>query len=129
MAARRGRASAASSRTWRERRLAREAEDAALLWRFRRRIARVASVDAILADYATAYCGRPVRRRDVVPLQSAIELPGVTWSIDHEVMVEFLPGARGPGRLVVHDIALLKPIQRTLRSRHVRIEYPGYYSR
>ena len=84
-------------------------------------------VDSILADYATSYCGLPVRRRDVLPLQSAVEVPGVIWSIDGEVMVEFLPAESGPGRLVVREIALLSSVKRQLRSRHVRIEYrPAY---
>jgi hypothetical protein len=105
----------------------RRREDEAALWRFRRAVSRVVVVDSILADYATSYCGLPVRRRDVLPLQSAVEVPGVTWSIDGEVMVEFVPGERGPGRLIVREIALLSSVKRQLRSRHVRIEYrPAY---
>ena len=109
--------------SYRERQAARLAEDGAALWRFRRAVSRVAAVDAILADYATSYCGLPVRRREVMPLQSAVEVPGVTWTIDGEVMVEFLPGDSGPGRLVVHEIALVSSVKKQLRSRHVRIEY------
>ena len=90
--------------SYRERHAARLAEDGAALWRFRRAVSRVAAVDSILAEYATSYCGLPVRRREVMPLQSAVEVPGVTWTIDGEVMVEFLPGDSGPGRLVVREI-------------------------
>ena len=104
-------------------RATRAAEDQAASWRFTRAVARVRAVDAILADYATSYCGRPVRRREVAPMQSAVELPGVTWSISGEVMVEFLPGESGPGRLIVSEIALLRPLKKQLRSRHFTIEY------
>jgi hypothetical protein len=76
-----------------------------------------------VADYAVSYCGRPVRRREVAPLQSALHFPGVTWSIDGDVVVEFLASDRGPGRLLVHDIALLRPLRKRLRSRHVQIAY------
>ena len=58
-----------------------------------------------------------------MPLQSAVEVSGVTWTIDGEVMVEFLPGDSGPGRLVVREIALLSSVKKQVRSRHVRIEY------
>ena len=104
----------------------REAEDRAAAWRFERAVARVAVVDAILADYATAYCGRPLRRRDVKPLESAVELPGVIWSIEGDVMVEYLHDDDGPGRLIVHEPALLAVIKKQLRSRHVTIEYRGF---
>jgi hypothetical protein len=107
---------------WRARRATRQAEDAAARWRFERAVARVAVVDEILADYATAYCGRPLRRRDVGPMASAVELPSVRWSIDGNLMVEFLPSDRGPARLVVHEIALLSVFRKRLRSRHLTIE-------
>lgn len=84
-------------------------------------------LDSILADYATSYCGLAVRRREVAPLQSAVEVPGVTWTIDGEVMVEFLPGERGPGRLIVREIALMSSVKKQLRSRHVRVEYRPTY--
>ncbi len=86
-------------------------------------VERVGVVDAILADFATSYCGRPVRRRVVKPMESAVEVPGITWSIEGEVMVEFVPGETGPGRLIVHEIAILKLVKKQLRSRHVTIEY------
>jgi hypothetical protein len=112
-----------SGAPYRERQAAPRADDEAARWRFRRAVARVAVIDAILADYATSYCGLPVRRREVLPLQSAVELPCVTWSIDGEVMVEFLPADDGPGQLLVREIALLAAVKKQLRSRHVRIEY------
>ena len=80
---------------------------------------------ATLADYATNICRRPVRRREVKPLESAVELPGVTWSIDGEIVVELFPNDGAPDRLVVRDIALLAPLKKVLRSRHVRIDYLG----
>jgi hypothetical protein len=107
----------------RARRARREADDASVAWRFARAVERVAAIDAILADYATSYCGRPVRRREVKPMASAVELPGVTWSIESDVIVEFFPGDEGPGRLVVHEIAVLSLIKRALRSRHVTTQY------
>ncbi len=54
---------------------------------------------------------------------SAVELPGIRWSIDDELMVEFLYRDRGPGRLIVYEIALLDVIKRQLRSRHITIEH------
>jgi hypothetical protein len=105
------------------RRAARDAEDRSARWRFARAVARVHVVDDVLAEYATSYCGRPFRRRDVGPMESAVQLPSVTWSIEDDVMVEFLPGDNGPGRLVVHEIALLEPLRQVLRTRHVAIEY------
>ena len=108
------------------RRAQREEADRAAAWRFSRRVARVAVVDAILADYATSYCGRPLRRREIAPLESAVEVPGVTWSIEEDVMVEYVHTDDGPGRLIVHEVALLAVIKKQLRSRHVTIEYRGF---
>ncbi len=108
------------------RRAQREAADKAAAWRFDRAVARVSVVDAILADYATSYCGRPLRRRDVAPLESAVEVPGVTWSIEGDVMVEYLHNDDGSGLLIVHEFALLAVIKKELRSRHVMIEYRGF---
>ena len=96
------------------------------MWRFERAVARVRAVDGIIAEHATSYCGRPYRRQDVRPLESAIALPGVTWSIDGEVVVEFLPGDTGAARLIVRDVALLRPLRRALRSRRLRIEHRSH---
>jgi hypothetical protein len=97
--------------------------DDAAVWRFRRSVARVdAAVEPILADYATSYCLRPVRRREVPP--SPVDAnPGVTWSIDGDTIVEFRYDERGPDRLVVHDIALVVPLKRRLRSRRVKVAH------
>jgi hypothetical protein len=103
-------------------------QQVALDWRFRRAVQRVAVVDDVLADYATNWCRRPLRRREVLPLTSAVELPGVTWSIDGDVMVEFFPDDRGPGRLIVREIALTRLLRKRLRSRHVTIEYRNWPS-
>lgn len=55
-------------------------------------------------------------------MQSAVDHPGVTWSIDGDVMVELLHSEAGPDRLIVHEVALLRPLKKWLRSRHVTIE-------
>ena len=109
----------------RARQAQREEDDRAVRWRYERAVARVEVVDDILAEYATWYCGRPIRRREVLPMASAVELPGVTWSIEGEVMVEFLYDDSGPSRVVVHELALLDVVKKRLRSRHVSVEYVG----
>ena len=116
----------ATATSWRTRLAQRKAADRAAEWRFARAIARVRVVDDVVAEHATAWCGRPYRRRDVRPLESAVDLPGVTWSIDNEVVVELLYADRGAHRLVVHDVALLAPIRKVLRSRHVVIEHVSW---
>jgi hypothetical protein len=88
-------------------------------------VARVRKVDDVVADYATAYWGRPYRRREIRPFESAIELAGVIWSIEGETLVELHTLTEdGVGRLLVHDIGLLAPLKRMLRTRHLRIERP-----
>ena len=99
-----------------------------IVWRFRRAVARAAVIEDILADYATSICGRPVRRREVLPMTSAVELPGVIWSLDGDVMVELLVVDGERPRVVVHEIALLKPIKQRLRTRHVRVELAAWAS-
>jgi hypothetical protein len=90
-------------------------------WRFERAVRRVQPLEGILADYATQVCGLPVRRREAHGAQA-----GVTWSIDGEPMVELVVEPDGPDRLLVHELSLLAPVRRTLRTRHLRIEYaPG----
>jgi hypothetical protein len=105
-----------------------DAQRAALEWRFRRAVERVAVVDDVLAEYATSAFHRPFRRREVRPLASAVELPGVTWSIDDDVMVEFFPSANGPGSLIVRDVTLTELLRRRLRTKHVTIEYRSWPS-
>jgi hypothetical protein len=107
----------------RARRAARAAHDEQARWRFSRAIARTRVVDVLVADFATSWCGRPFRRKEVGPLESAIQLPGVRWTIEGDVMVELLYEAGRPSRLVVHEIALLQPLRKALRTRHVTVEY------
>ena len=108
---------------WKARYLARQEDDRRARWRFERAVARVAAVDEIVAEYATSYCGRPFRRRDTPPLASAVDLPGVTWTIEGDVVVELLYAEHGPSRLLVHDIGLLRPVRRAIRSRHVTVAH------
>ena len=90
-------------------------------WAFERAVARVeAPVEEVLADYATSYVGRPVRRRDVRPPRP---LPGVVWTIDEEVVVELVHRKGGPDQLLVHDVALVELLKRRLRTRHLEIRY------
>ena len=77
-------------------------------------------MEPLLADYATNVCGHPVRRHDTHGHR-----PSVIWSIDGDPMVELLIAPDGPDRLLVHDVALLAPIRKTLRTRHLVIEYAG----
>jgi hypothetical protein len=104
-------------------RAAERASDRAATWRFSRAVERVRAVDRIVADYATTYCGRPVRRYDVAPLESAVHVPGVTWTIEGEVVIEFVSEDAGPGRLNVYEFALLRPVKQAIRSRHIVINY------
>jgi hypothetical protein len=97
-----------------------------IMWRYRRAVARAAAIEDIVANYATSICGRPVRRREVLPVTSAIELPGVIWSIDGDVMVELLVIDGERPRVVVHEIALLKPIKTALRTRHLAVELASW---
>ena len=80
-------------------------------------------IDSIVAEYATVICGRPARRRDHPPDGSDISDAVVTWSIDGDVLVTFRPSSRGRGVVSVHEIGLLQPLRKQLRSRHLRVEY------
>jgi len=44
-----------------------------------------------------------------------------TWSIDDDLMVELVHGARQQVR--VHEIGLLSTLKKSLRSRRVSVEY------
>jgi len=91
-------------------------DDAAFRWRFSRALARVGPVvEEVLAEYASAYWGRPFRRHD--------DGARVRWLIEREAVVELAWSGQGPATLLVHDIALLRPLRRRLRTRHVRVEY------
>ena len=90
-------------------------------WRFERALARVeAAVDEIVADHATSYVGRPVQRHAILPPRP---LPGMTWSIDKELVVEFVYRDGAQDELLVHDVALLAPLRKRLRSRHLRVAH------
>ena len=87
-------------------------------------MARTKGVDDVVAEYATAYWGRPYRRREIQPFGSAIDLPGAVWCIEGETVVELHSQTTdGVARLLVHDVGLLAPLRRILRTRHVRIEH------
>jgi hypothetical protein len=90
-------------------------------WLFQRAVARVeAPVEQIVADFATSCVGRPVQRRSS---PSSRPLSGIAWSIDGDLVVEFVHRASGPDELLVHEVALLCMLKRRFRSRHVRVAY------
>ena len=95
-------------------------------WLFQQAVRRVAQVDDVVAEYATAICGRPARRRDVRSAAPDGDIGTVTWSIDGEVVVEFTAVAAGRHRVAVYDVGLLRPVRQCLRSRHLIV---GYESR
>ena len=91
-------------------------------WRYRRALRLVEpAVEELLATYATSYCLRPVRRSDWESNGSF----GVRWSIDGELVVELHYDGRVPVDLVVHDVALMRPLRKQLRSRRIRIQHVG----
>jgi hypothetical protein len=90
-------------------------------WQFDRAVARVeATVEAVLADLATSHVGRPVRRRDIRPPRP---LPGIEWSIDGDLVVQFVHRAAGKDELLVHDVSLLADLRKRLRSGHIEIRH------
>jgi hypothetical protein len=90
-------------------------------WRYRRAVARVEEVvEEVVADFAVSYVGRPVQRRDIVPPRP---LPGVTWSIDGDLVVEFVYRDSERDQLLVHDIAVLDVLRKRLRTRHVEVTH------
>lgn len=92
-------------------------------WRFERAVARVeATVEKVVAEFATSYVGRPVQRRDVNPPRP---LPGITWSIDGDLVVEFVHRDSARDQVLVHDIALLHALKKQLRTRHVDVVHVG----
>ena len=82
---------------------------------------RVQPLEALLADYATNVCGLPLRRQENVD----DDQPSVTWSIDGEPMAQLLVTPEGPDRLVIHELSLLGPARKAVRTRHIQIDYPN----
>ena len=80
-------------------------------WRYQRAVARVeVAVEEIVAELTRpSYEGRPVQRREILPPRP---LPGIVWSIDGELVVEFVYRDSVPDQLLVHDIALLHTLKR-----------------
>ena len=73
------------------------------------------AVDEILAEYATTFCLRPVRRQEAGPR--------IVWSVDEETMVEFVHTETGPDLVLVHEIGLVRQLKKQLRSGRVKVEY------
>ena len=90
-------------------------------WRFDRAVARVEpAIDEVVAEHATNLVGRPVRRHTVRPPRP---LPGISWSIDDEVVVEYVHRPARRDQVLVHDVALLEALRKRLRSGHVEVAY------
>jgi hypothetical protein len=90
-------------------------------WRFRRAVARVEEVvEEVVADFAVSYVGRPVQRREILPPRP---LPGMAWSIDGDLVVEFVYRDTERDQLFVHDISLLDVLRKRLRTRHVDVTH------
>ena len=90
-------------------------------WRFERALARIEpTVETLLADHATSYWGRPLRRQELAAEPDGLDRR-VVWTIDTETVLELRVAERGPATLVVHDVSLLSPLRRALRTRHVRL--------
>ena len=90
-------------------------------WLFQRAVARVEpGVEEIVADFATSYVGRAVQRHDFLPPRP---LPGMAWSIDRDLVVEFVHRESVPDQLLVHEFALLDVLKRRFRTRHVHVAY------
>jgi hypothetical protein len=90
-------------------------------WRFDRAVARVDPViEEVVAEHATAYVGRPVQRHVVRPPRP---LPGITWSIEGALVVEYVHRPGGRDQVLVHDVALLQVLKKRIRSGHVQVGY------
>jgi hypothetical protein len=90
-------------------------------WRYRRAVARVENtIDDVVAEFAVSYVGRAVQRREVLPPRP---LPGVTWSIDGDLVVELVYRESERDRILVHDITLLDALKKRLRTRHVEVAH------
>jgi hypothetical protein len=74
-------------------------------------------IDRIVVDYAAAYCLRAVQR------EQAIDDLAIAWTVDDHLMVVFRSDDRGGGDVRVHEIGLLAPLRKGLRSRRLRVTY------
>jgi hypothetical protein len=98
----------------------REGQVAALAWRFDR-VLRVVEpiVDELLATYVSSFSLRPVR----ASAHAGEGCLGRRWSVDGDVLIELVFDGRVPAELVVHDVALMRPLRKRLRTRRIRIEH------
>jgi hypothetical protein len=97
----------------------------AVVWRCQQALARIESeVEPIIAEHATNLWQRGARRRVEWP-RSDDEDGWVRWSIEGAPVVELRIAPRGPAELLVHDLSLLDPLRRALRTRHVRVRLVG----
>jgi hypothetical protein len=93
------------------------------VWRCQRTLARIGpEVEAIVAEHATCYWQRGARRREEWPRPDH-PAGRVRWTIDDELVVELRIAERGAAELVVHDVSLIDPLRRALRSGHVRVSH------
>ena len=68
-------------------------------WRFERVLARIEpTVETLLADHATSYWGRPVRRHELAAEPDSLD-HRVVWTIDDETVIELRVAERGPATL------------------------------
>jgi hypothetical protein len=96
------------------------------VWRCQRALARIErQVDTIVAEHATSFWLRGARRHEAWPGRDQSE-GRVRWTIDNELVLELRVAERGPSELVVHDFSLIDPLQRVVRTRHVRIRYATF---
>jgi hypothetical protein len=80
-------------------------------------------IDRIVADYAVSYCLRAVQRAVRTGEDDSGKDGAVTWTIDDHLMVEFHGDGRGGGNVRVHEIGLLAPLRKELRSKRLHVEY------
>jgi hypothetical protein len=81
-----------------------------------------AAMDEILAEYATTFCLRPVRRHEVRSDDDS-DRGSVMWSIEQQTMVELVHTQTGPDLIRVHEIGLVRQLKNQLRSGRVKVEY------
>ena len=92
-----------------------------MAWPMRHLVARVEpDVDAVLAEHATSYWGRPLARRVVEPSDRK-PAHQLLWTIDGEPVAELLLAERGPVTLVVHDFSVFTELRTAIRSRRVHV--------